>query len=372
MFNLNFKDKYRVVHINNELGNCVVGGAGTYMNEIYKYRPEDMGFVYVNFDDVYNDMYASDFMDQKDILIMNINEINKLSTIDCDLLVVQFYEFAPYITEEFLRDKNMAYVIHSVPTPEPMPSWDPFGGNNDIRQKFEKLCCMADVLVCVSQAEKDKLINIYPQMKDKTTVVYNGMQCEKNIKNYNYTTSRKKFGFIGRTDYRKGILECIKEFANLDGELLIACPKNDSEYIEKLLIYIRAVGIEDKIKFVGWCTGDRKEEFFKSIDALIIPSLYEPFGYVALEGMQYGVPLISSRNGGLGEILEGYKYTYDPYKAGELRTRINEFINDDKEEVTKQQEILLKRIDEFTVTKMVNSYNELWDKILKENKNDSK
>ena len=47
MFRLNFTNDYKVVHINNELGNCVIGGAGTYMNELYRYRTKDIGFIYM-------------------------------------------------------------------------------------------------------------------------------------------------------------------------------------------------------------------------------------------------------------------------------------------------------------------------------------
>lgn len=36
-----------MVHINNELGKCVIGGVGTYMNELYRYRSKDMGYIWV-------------------------------------------------------------------------------------------------------------------------------------------------------------------------------------------------------------------------------------------------------------------------------------------------------------------------------------
>ena len=36
----------------------------------------------------------------------------------------------------------------------------------------------------------------------------------------------------------------------------------------------------------------------------VVPSLYEPFGYAAVEAMCLGVPVIASRTGGLTEIIE--------------------------------------------------------------------
>ena len=366
MFNINFRNDYKIVHINNELGSCVVGGAGTYMNEMYRYRREDTGFIYMSLGSPLDDYNISDFMEQKDILIMNREEAHKLRDINCDVFVIQFYEFATYLDEDTIRGKKLVYVIHSVPTPEPPPSWDPFGGNHDIRMKFEKLCDLATILVCVSEAEKQKLISIYPQYEDKIRVVYNGITYDfAPTLNENYKKSRRRFGYIGRTDYRKGILECVKAFSHIDATLRLACPKNDEGYVEKILTYIDGAGIQEKVQFCGWCMGKRKENFLNSLDALIIPSLYEPFGYVALEAMQRGLPVICSRNGGLDEILEGYKYKFNPYIEGELETQIEAFMQDSNEEIEKQQKILMQNLKRFSAQIMVRNYENIWDELIK-------
>ena len=198
MFNLNFKNNYRVVHINNELGNCIIGGAGTYMNELYKYRTEDTGFIYMGLGSPTDDYNVTDFMEQKDILIMNKDEAYKLADINCEVLVVQFYEFASLLDEDIIKNKTLAYVIHSVPTPEPPPPWDPFGGNHDIREKFEKLCELASVLVCVSEAEKEKLSKIYPQYEEKIEVVHNGITYDISTSlNVNYKHTCSADGYTG-------------------------------------------------------------------------------------------------------------------------------------------------------------------------------
>lgn len=81
----------------------------------------------------------------------------------------------------------------------------------------------------------------------------------------------------------------MKAFAHIDAQFRFACPKNDDDYVEKILIYIEGADMWDKVEFCGWCMGKRKEKFLNSLDALVIPSLYEPFGYVALEAMQRGL-----------------------------------------------------------------------------------
>ena len=145
---------------------------------------------------------------------------------------------------------------------------------------------------------------------------------------------------------------------------MLACPNNDARYLNQILEYIRAADMEDRVTFYGWCVGERKENFLKSLDALIIPSLYEPFGYVALEAMKQGLLVISSNNGGLDEILSGYKYKYSPYEEGALEKIINEFINDDESVLTTQQSILLDNLKRFTVKNMINDYNKIWDDLI--------
>jgi glycogen(starch) synthase len=61
---------------------------------------------------------------------------------------------------------------------------------------------------------------------------------------------------------------------------------------------------------------------------VVIPSLYEPFGIVALEGMAAGAPTIVARTGGLAEIVEGTDagLLFEPGNHHELADRIAELI----------------------------------------------
>lgn len=366
MFNLNFTNNYDVIHINNELGNKVIGGAGTYMNEMYTNRDKRTGFIYINLDDGDNDVYASDFLEQKDILILNKNEIFKLSEIKCKILVVHFYEFATLLTKQIVGDKKIVYVIHSVPLPEPPIKNDPFGGNYEIRDKFLKLCDISERLICVSYAEKQRMDTFFPEYRKKVRVIYNGINVNmiSNINN-NYLNSRKIIGYIGRTDYRKGIIEFLKEVKDIDVDIMLACPKNDSIYVERILEYIDASGMKDRVRFCGWCLGERKDSFFRNIDALIIPSLYEPFGYVALEAMKNGIIVLSSSNGGLGEILKGYRYLFNPYIKGEIKQTVIKYIEDDLDIIKAQQNFLIENVKLYSSEHMVDEYNrcfkEMWE-----------
>ncbi|HIE18291.1 TPA: glycosyltransferase, partial [Candidatus Bathyarchaeota archaeon] len=66
----------------------------------------------------------------------------------------------------------------------------------------------------------------------------------------------------------------------------------------------RSTSFEDKIRFLGFISDSDLTELTISSDVLVIPSVYEPFGIVALEGMAAGVPVVAANVGGLSEIIE--------------------------------------------------------------------
>lgn len=205
------------------------------------------------------------------------------------------------------------------------------------------------------------ILNKNTECEDKIEVIHNGITIPKNVENISVNENRNKFGYIGRSDYRKGILDCVKVFKSRKCELLIACPRNDAEYLVELFEYIDAADLNKRIKFCGFCIGERKVNFFKSVDAVIIPSLYEPFGYVIVEAIQAGVPVITSNNGGLGEIVGKYKYQYYPYDELGLSKVLDKFIEDDSSVVEKEMQYLSKRLQTFSVDNMYKKYQKVWD-----------
>jgi glycogen(starch) synthase len=66
----------------------------------------------------------------------------------------------------------------------------------------------------------------------------------------------------------------------------------------------RATGHRGKIRFTGFVSDKEVVNLMTSADVLVVPSIYEPFGIVALEGMATGVPVVASQVGGLAEVIE--------------------------------------------------------------------
>jgi glycogen(starch) synthase len=60
----------------------------------------------------------------------------------------------------------------------------------------------------------------------------------------------------------------------------------------------------DRVHFTGWLSAEELACWYRKADVLVVPSWYEPFGMVVLEGMLYGLPIVASNIGGPAEILE--------------------------------------------------------------------
>jgi glycosyltransferase involved in cell wall biosynthesis len=60
----------------------------------------------------------------------------------------------------------------------------------------------------------------------------------------------------------------------------------------------------DRIHFTGWLSPTDLAEWYRTADVLVVPSRYEPFGMVILEGMLYGLPIVAAHVGGPAEILD--------------------------------------------------------------------
>ena len=66
----------------------------------------------------------------------------------------------------------------------------------------------------------------------------------------------------------------------------------------------RSSGHGWKIRFTGFLPDSEVIALMTSADVLVVPSIYEPFGIVALEGMAAGVPVVASQIGGLAEVVQ--------------------------------------------------------------------
>jgi glycogen(starch) synthase len=67
---------------------------------------------------------------------------------------------------------------------------------------------------------------------------------------------------------------------------------------------VKAKRLGKSVNFLGWLPEEQLHALVAAADAVVVPSLYEPFGIVALEAASVGTPLVVARTGGLAELVE--------------------------------------------------------------------
>lgn len=82
---------------------------------------------------------------------------------------------------------------------------------------------------------------------------------------------------------------------------------------------------EDWAVHVGKVPEEKKASFYKALDVFVLPSIFEPFGMVALEAASLGVPVVVSRNAGVAEVLRSAR-RFDPNDPKSLADAIKDVI----------------------------------------------
>jgi glycogen(starch) synthase len=110
---------------------------------------------------------------------------------------------------------------------------------------------------------------------------------------------------VGRLVYEKGFqlaLEALPGIIDRVGgvRFLVA---GSGTHEAALREQAKDLGLDDHGTFLGWIGDDVLHSLYRIADLTVIPSLYEPFGLVALEAMASGCPCIVADTGGLREII---------------------------------------------------------------------
>jgi len=279
-----------------------------------------------------------------------------LNRLEFDMAVFHDYSLAYLADASFLQGRPLVFVVHSVPTTEPWSLLDPYGGHAGIARAFERLCDAACFIVCVSDAERGKLLLLYPDLEPKTRVIRNGFSAfaDQPIR---LRPRRTTFGFLGRADARKGLRELVRAFAAVPGKLRIACGEEDAEYARSVRDDIGRLRLGGRASWEGRVRPADKLAFLRSLDALVVPSRWEPFGYVALEALRAGIPPLVSRQGGLLEIVgTDYPYAFDPSSESAIAACLRAFLNDPLERVHAAVEQARRHAAPLTAERMAEAY----------------
>lgn len=208
--------------------------------------------------------------------------------------------------------------------------FEEFYKKSNSRRTIEKTLNEVDIFITLTQEG----YNFFSSIIDPSKVIIVNNSIKKNtnyIPIYRNTNKKIEALFLGLISERKGIfdlIEVINKHRDFLANKFVLYVGGNGE-VERLKKYIKENKLEDLIKYEGWVSGDKKAKLLELSDIYILPSYNESFGMSNLEAMTYGMPIISTKIGGIPEVvidnLNGF--LIEPGDHTALFEKIHFFIN---------------------------------------------
>lgn len=170
---------------------------------------------------------------------------------------------------------------------------------------FGKILKKSTKVIVHTEYMKKELLKIYKVDPGKVFIVPNGVDTQRFSAAEKYK-SPKYFLYVGRFDTKKGIEVLLKAYKNIESKIstkliVVGDGKGEVGHGSLSVENLSKEYSSKNITFTGLIDNTLVVEYYKGAYFTVFPSLYEPFGIVAIESVSCGVPFIAS-SGGFEEI----------------------------------------------------------------------
>ena len=214
----------------------------------------------------------------------------------------------------------------------------PLGHPTDINSIEWWLAFQADRMIAPTQFIVEQLVTGFELDVDHIAHIPNGI--DPSLWRHHGAASvptRQRDPLVvswGRVQYEKGFQILARAIHALrarvpDVHSVIA---GRGSYLPELQTQIDVEGVSDLIELPGFVDDADLRSLVHRAGCVVIPSLYEPFGIVALEALAAGAPLIVARTGGLAELVVGTHagVTFEPGNPDDLADAIEQVLTNDE------------------------------------------
>jgi glycosyltransferase involved in cell wall biosynthesis len=214
-----------------------------------------------------------------------------------------------------------------------------------LRSYEKKLMNRSDALIAVSKYTVDELTELYGIDEKKIHVIYNGVDVQKFKPRSNRDELRREFGleeenkivlFVGRLYHRKGlelllrsIPSVLQEFSDVK---FVISGKGFKQKEESLRNLAKQLDIENHVTFMGYVPDEKLPNLYSASDIFVLPAIYENFPFAILEAQATGLPVISTKVGGIPEFLVDNEngFLIDAGDSAQLTQRVLALLQDPK------------------------------------------
>ena len=197
----------------------------------------------------------------------------------------------------------------------------------------------SDRVIACSYYMREQVADIFGVPDERVAVIPNGIDPGdlrphdepelRRLRSQFADPSERLVLLIGRLVYEKGFQLALEAMSRVLGELpdtrfLVA---GSGTHEHELRRQAAELGIDEHGTFLGWIGDDVLHSLYPIADVCVVPSIYEPFGLVALEAMASGCPCIVADTGGLREVVPdgeaGLRFrARDPEALAEVAIRV--------------------------------------------------
>ena len=200
----------------------------------------------------------------------------------------------------------------------------------------------ADRVITCSHYMRGHVADVYGLEESRVTVIPNGIDPLDLQPVDDLDRLRAQFAapderlvvLVGRLVYEKGFQLALEALPGLverlgDVRFLVA---GSGTHEQELHRQAAELGLDAHGTFLGWIGDDVLHSLYRIADLCVVPSIYEPFGLVALEAMASGCPCIVADTGGLREIVpedERVGLRFNGGDAEHLAVMVERLLTDD-------------------------------------------
>ena len=169
------------------------------------------------------------------------------------------------------------------------------------RSKIIRLFNRADRVVVLSEYWYSYFEKLVP--KEKLLIIYNPSSTYQSGFVKAYRKSGIQILFMGRLGQRKGAYDLLQAAARLRDINFSLHLYGDGE-LNRVREMVKSKGLQDIIKVGSWVPHSKINELYENADIMVLPSYAEGLPMSLLEAVGKGLPIVSTKVGGIPEIVE--------------------------------------------------------------------
>jgi len=212
------------------------------------------------------------------------------------------------------------------------------------RLTFQRAVARAERVIAVSNYTKDEIRKHFRAPEKKIDVIYEGAHHYKRGTNHQSpVTNRPYILYVGVWREHKNIVGLLQAFALLRTRLnqpqnphqlrqlhelqLVLVGKEDERYPQVRRAW-EQLDLEEHIVTPGFVDEPMLATLYEKAELVVVPSFLEGFGFVGLEALRHGTPVVASNTGALPEVLGEAAGYFPPDSPSRMAASIERVLQD--------------------------------------------